>query len=111
GAMALCWTMDKLGPMTRSADDCGLVLDAIAGPDPADPSAVNRPYGYAPETQRTEGFRLGVLKGCPGSAQPEVAANFAIAVDALRGVATVEEVELPEMPYQAVAMTIIRAEA
>src|SRR5207302_1803814 len=31
GAMALCWTLDKLGPMCRTADDCGLVLDAIAG--------------------------------------------------------------------------------
>ena len=34
GAMALCWTLDKLGPMCRSADDCGLVLAAIAGPRP-----------------------------------------------------------------------------
>ena len=34
GAMALCWTLDKLGPLALTADDCGLVLDAIAGPDP-----------------------------------------------------------------------------
>src|SRR5262245_13044256 len=39
GAMALSWTLDKLGPMCRSADDCGLVLSAIAGRDPLDPTA------------------------------------------------------------------------
>src|SRR5204863_5788131 len=38
GAMALAWTLDKLGPMCRSAADCGLVLAAIAGRDPADES-------------------------------------------------------------------------
>ena len=38
GAMALCWTLDKLGPIARTADDCGLVLAAIAGVDPNDPT-------------------------------------------------------------------------
>src|SRR5688500_8771484 len=40
GAMALSWTMDKIGPLGRSADDCGLVLAAIAGADPRDPHAL-----------------------------------------------------------------------
>src|SRR5829696_6995808 len=39
GAMALCWTLDKLGPMCRSAEDCRLVLSAIAGADPLDPTS------------------------------------------------------------------------
>ena len=39
GAMALCWTLDKLGPMCRSAADCGLVLSAIAGRDALDPTS------------------------------------------------------------------------
>lgn len=39
GAMALCWSMDKIGPLGRSAEDCALVFEAIAGPDPGDPSA------------------------------------------------------------------------
>ena len=46
GAMALSWTMDKLGPMCRTADDCGLVLDAIAGPDPLDPSSIASEWKY-----------------------------------------------------------------
>ena len=48
GAMALSWTMDKLGPLARTAEDCGLVLAAIAGPDPADPSALDRPLRRSP---------------------------------------------------------------
>src|SRR5919205_577684 len=41
GAMALCWTLDKLGPMCRSAKDCGLVFQAISGHDPLDPTSVD----------------------------------------------------------------------
>ena len=39
GAMALCWTLDKLGPMCRTARDCGIVFEAIAGRDPLDPTS------------------------------------------------------------------------
>ncbi|HZU77190.1 MAG TPA: amidase [Dehalococcoidia bacterium] len=111
GAMALCWTMDKLGPLCRSADDCGLVLEAIAGHDPADPSSVARPWRYAPEREPQQGFRLCVLKGGAGYAQPDVAANFEAALAVLRPLATIDEVELEELPYGPVATTIIRAEA
>jgi aspartyl-tRNA(Asn)/glutamyl-tRNA(Gln) amidotransferase subunit A len=111
GAMALSWTMDKLGPMCRSADDCGLVLDAIAGPDFDDPSAADRPYRYGPGVERDGGFRFGLLKGATEGAQPEVAANFEASLEVLRGLGTVEEVELPEFPYQEVARIVICAEA
>src|SRR5260370_17967947 len=40
GAMTLCWSLDKLGPMTRSVEDALLVLQAIAGPDPGDLSSI-----------------------------------------------------------------------
>jgi len=49
GCMVLCASMDKLGPITRSAEDAALVLDAILGSDPGDPSAVTRkayPFGW-----------------------------------------------------------------
>src|ERR671926_95266 len=46
GAMALSWTLDKLGPMCRSAADCGYVLAAIAGLDPLDPTSHDRPFRY-----------------------------------------------------------------
>ena len=44
GAMALSWSMDKLGPMCRSVEDCGLVMGAIHGADGLDPTTVDRPY-------------------------------------------------------------------
>ena len=45
GAMTLCWTLDRLGPLCRTAHDCGLVLEAIAGPDPEDPASLREPTG------------------------------------------------------------------
>lgn len=110
GAMALSWTMDKLGPLCRTADDCGLVLAAIAGPDAADPSAVDRPYRYDPGEDRGENFRFGLLKGAIDESQPEVAANLEAALAVLRSFGSTEEVELPNLPYEAVASTIVFAE-
>jgi len=46
GAMALSWSMDKLGPICRSAKDCAIVLDAIRGYDPLDPSTVKAGFNY-----------------------------------------------------------------
>src|SRR5688500_5041719 len=48
GAMALSWTLDKLGPMARSADCCARVLQAIAGSDKHDPTSARRPFRYQP---------------------------------------------------------------
>jgi Asp-tRNA(Asn)/Glu-tRNA(Gln) amidotransferase A subunit family amidase len=46
GAMALSWSMDKLGPLCRSVEDCALVLAAIHGPDGKDPSCIEAPYTW-----------------------------------------------------------------
>lgn len=46
GAMALCWSMDKIGPMCRSATDCALVFNSIRGSDPRDPTLVDAPFNY-----------------------------------------------------------------
>jgi aspartyl-tRNA(Asn)/glutamyl-tRNA(Gln) amidotransferase subunit A len=116
GAMALAWTMDKLGPLGRSAEDCALVLQAIAGRDPKDPSAVARGFTPPPEVLSTERggrtrFRVGVPKGADKDIQPEVAANFRQALKVLQDrVEVVEDVELPDLPYGAVAGMIIAAE-
>jgi Asp-tRNA(Asn)/Glu-tRNA(Gln) amidotransferase A subunit family amidase len=60
GAMALSWTMDKIGPIARHAEDCAMVLDVIRGSDPGDPTAVDRPFGYRPEVDLA-GLRIGYL--------------------------------------------------
>src|SRR5207237_710057 len=46
GAMALAWSMDKIGPMTRSAEDCALVFSAIHGPDNVDRAVKNVPFNW-----------------------------------------------------------------
>jgi aspartyl-tRNA(Asn)/glutamyl-tRNA(Gln) amidotransferase subunit A len=68
GAMALSWTLDKLGPMCRCADDCGLVLAAAAGHDPLDPSTIRQPFRYD-EPAAGPRFKVGVIKGTAGSVQ------------------------------------------
>ena len=113
GAMALCWTLDKLGPLAQTADDCGLVLNAIAGPDPNDPTATDRPYRYdaSLEPAPSRRFRLGVLKSVTEGAEDAVRLNFEKALAVLERVATIEETEFPDMPFEAVTRTILMAEA
>jgi aspartyl-tRNA(Asn)/glutamyl-tRNA(Gln) amidotransferase subunit A len=111
GAMTLCWTLDRLGPMCRCADDCGLVLEAIAGHDPKDPASITEPYTYRRPNPRREGFRFGVIAGSCDGAEPEVSANFSTSLAALEEIGTLEEVELPDLPYDDVAEVVIGAEA
>ncbi len=111
GAMALAWTMDKLGPMGRTAEDCAIVLAAIAGRDPKDPSAVDRGFAIRQAASAVRRFRIGVPKGADKDIQPEVAANFRAALKVLEDrLEVVEDVELPDLPYGAVAGMIIAAE-
>ena len=111
GAMALSWTLDKIGPMARTARDCGAILDAIAGHDPEDPSTTERPYQYPSTDQPTQGFKLAVLKEGVDKAQPEVKENFDRAIGVFKTFATVDEIDLPDLPFTLVARTILSAEA
>ena len=110
GAMSLSWTMDKLGPLCRSPEDCGLVLQAIAGPDPSDPSACDRPFEFPPAVPITPPFKLATLKGAAAKVQPEVQKNFDASLEVLRQFGTLEEIQLPALPYATVAGTIISCE-
>src|SRR3984893_369037 len=60
GAMTLCWSLDKLGPMTRSVADAVLVLHAISGPDPGDLSSVPSKLDFKAGTS-VRGLRVGYL--------------------------------------------------
>jgi aspartyl-tRNA(Asn)/glutamyl-tRNA(Gln) amidotransferase subunit A len=112
GAMALSWTMDKLGPLARTSEDCGLVLAAIAGPDPADPSALDQPFAFPDRSSGRKRYRLGILRGTLEKTQPEVRRNFEESLRVLRDFADVEnELELPDYPYDAMASIVIDAEA
>ncbi len=61
GAMALSWTMDKIGPICRSVEDCALVFEAIRGPDGQDLTVVDRPFDWDPGLG-LEALRIGYLK-------------------------------------------------
>jgi aspartyl-tRNA(Asn)/glutamyl-tRNA(Gln) amidotransferase subunit A len=114
GCMALSWTLDKIGPMCRSADDCGLVLAALAGHDPLDPASVDRPFKYetAEKPDAAKKFKLGIIKGATAGIQPEVRKNFTDAVKVLSEFCEVEDnVPFPDLPFGPVVGTIINAEA
>jgi aspartyl-tRNA(Asn)/glutamyl-tRNA(Gln) amidotransferase subunit A len=119
GAMALSWTMDKLGPMCRTAADCSLVLAAIAGFDPLDETSVRTPYisrpGHhvAPGRAPLDGKRIGVVRpDFKPDGDPEVEMAFNVALETLRGLgAKLEETELPDYPYTAIAVTLYSSEA
>lgn len=61
GAMALSWSMDKLGPICRTAEDCAIVLKAIAGPDGIDQTVYDVPFNYSP-AMTLKNVRVGFLK-------------------------------------------------
>ena len=111
GAMALCWTLDKLGPMCRSAEDCGLVMAAIAGRDPLDATSLARPFRPAPASPKAKRPRIGVIKGSFEKNQPEVRKNFEESLKVLGTFCdVVPDVEFPDFPYGPAVGTIVAAE-
>jgi aspartyl-tRNA(Asn)/glutamyl-tRNA(Gln) amidotransferase subunit A len=108
GAMALSWTLDKLGPLCLTADCCGMVLEAIAGHDPRDQTTSKKPYRYA---LKRDGLRVAVPKGVTDGVAEPVKRNFDEAMREVEGFADVEEITFPEFPYEAVTRTILNAEA
>ena len=61
GAMALSWTMDKIGPMCRSIEDCALVFNAIYGPDGRDDTVVDAPFAWNPDLPLSK-LKIGYIK-------------------------------------------------
>lgn len=115
GGMVCSWTFDKIGPLARSAADCRLILGAIAGPDPDDPSAADEPLDFAKPGRHS----LSSLKGAlvpmdftVKGAEPEVKEAFDRAVAELRAAGLrLEETKFPDFPASEVAGLIISAEA
>jgi aspartyl-tRNA(Asn)/glutamyl-tRNA(Gln) amidotransferase subunit A len=114
GAMPLAYTMDRLGPLCRSAEDCAIVVAVLAGADPRDPSSIPPPPGLdrvRPELPR--GLRVGVLGFSPGKAPLAGARElFAAAREVFEAAGVIlSEAALPELPYDEVASVILEAEA
>lgn len=120
GAMALSWSMDKLGPICRSAEDCALVLDAIYGPDGHDKSAITASYNWDARVS-PKSLRIGYVKAAfdlpvtdPKDEKRTVHGTKPFddrALEVLRGMGiNLIPVELPDLPYDAMRI-ILTAEA
>ena len=114
GVTALSWSLDHVGPLTRTAEDAALFLNAIAGHDPADPGSVHAPGGWSAAAelgQPVGGLRIGVARSQFERVQPEVAQRVADALEVLRGLgATLTDVQLP-MLDAGLRLPILAAEA
>ena len=113
GAMALSWTLDKLGPFGRSAEDCGLVLQGIAGKDSADPGSAGRSFYYTPQYARPlKELRIGYAPAdFTDNAEPSARSAFAAALEVLRAAgAQLVEFKWPQFPYGPVLSMILAAE-
>lgn len=116
GAMALSWTLDKIGPLARSAADCGVVLEAIAGPDPKDPTTVPKRFRRL-TPQAAEDATREVRIGYSGeeiehAAAPEARESLLRGVDEMRRLfPRFVEGRLPEdIPYGPMVVTVYAAE-
>jgi aspartyl-tRNA(Asn)/glutamyl-tRNA(Gln) amidotransferase subunit A len=113
GAMALSWTLDKIGPICRSAEDCGLVLEAIAGAEYEEPASARKNFYYTPQFARDlKDVRVGFAPvDFNEGVDPAARADYAKALETVRSLGVqITETKLPEFPYGAVISTIISAE-
>ncbi len=112
GAMAIAWSMDKLGPMARTADDCGLILSVIAGHDPLDHDSL--PPGQAEFQYATvdKPLRIGHLTNAWNRMDDGLETAIAAALQAMeKGGAKVSDAELPDGPFEDAAELTILMEA
>jgi Asp-tRNA(Asn)/Glu-tRNA(Gln) amidotransferase A subunit family amidase len=103
GAMVLAWTMDRLGPICRTVEDCAIVFDAIRGADGRDVSARDVPFGWDAD-RSLDGLRVGYAKAeFERSYAGRAADEAALAVLRKIGLALVP-VELPAFPHDALRL-------
>jgi Asp-tRNA(Asn)/Glu-tRNA(Gln) amidotransferase A subunit family amidase len=109
GAMTLCWSLDKLGPMTRSVEDAMLVLNAISGPDGVDVNCIPSKLDYDAEAG-VKGLRVGYFPGWMKEA-PATDVDRA-ALETVRKIGmTPVEVSIPNWPYDSLEIILFAESA
>ena len=107
GAMPLCWSLDKVGPICRGVEDTALVLEILNGPDSQDATTISAPFTFNASSDLGQ-LKLGYLPEAYGD---DATDNDFRTLDAIRSLGpSVEEVALPSLPYSAL-MNIVFAEA
>lgn len=108
GAMALCWSMDKIGPMARSVEDCALIFNALYGADGRDSAVVDAPFEWNPDL-KLDDLRIGYYKSAYEMTETTDADRAVL--DVLRSLgADLMPVELPDDDLDPLAI-ILMAEA
>jgi len=100
GCMTLAWSLDKIGPLARTAVDVGMILETIAGPDPKDHTSGTAPFRFRPDPGKIAGTKIGVVRHEFDLANATNRATFEKALDVLKQAGFVlENVTLPVRPY------------
>ena len=104
GGMALCWSLDKVGPICRRVEDTGMVLEAINGGDARDPGSIDMPFNHDAGTD-LKGLRMGWL---PAAYEGEdVTEVDRAALEAARCLGfEMIEARLPDLPYDSLIATL-----
>jgi len=104
GAMTLCWSLDKLGPMTRSVEDALLVLQAISGPDAGDVASVESHLNFDANTS-VKGLRVGYFPAWMKERPATDVDRAALATIGKLGMFPVE-VSIPDWPYDSLNLIL-----
>jgi aspartyl-tRNA(Asn)/glutamyl-tRNA(Gln) amidotransferase subunit A len=114
GAMALSWTLDKLGVLAHTAEDCGLVLHVIAGKDSDDPGSAGKSFYYTPDWyQKITDLKVGYAEiDFSDWVDEPLRPVFANALSVVKSMKPqLVEMKLPDFPYFAAIGAIIDSEA
>lgn len=106
GAMALSWTMDKIGPICRDAEDCAIVFHAIYGPDGLDRAMTDAAFNYQPITG-LKGMKIGFLKNELDLDSANKKFNDAVIAQLKMMGATLIPIELPKLPVNDMAILLM----
>ncbi|WP_158825625.1 amidase [Mucilaginibacter lacusdianchii] len=110
GAMALSWSMDKLGPIARSVEDAALVFNTIQGTDDKDLSTIAAPFNYDGSVKTLKGYKIGYTKADFDSKYPNHTTDSATLAKLKELGAELIPIEYPKMPIGAMTF-VLQAEA
>lgn len=106
GAMALSWSMDKIGPIARTVEDCALVFNAIYGPDGEDQTLFDAPFNYDPKINLKK-LRIGYLQSDFAKAKGDRKENDEAALSKIRGLSIdLIPVEFPAYPLGSISFLL-----